>query len=179
MPATTQGNAGIAQWKLQRCHRQFDPVPFAELRYALRLRDAAFGAKRQEAICAAPIEKGVAPGEHDDVEIAPAHELLERRRIEIADTGIPCGLERGVRVAAVDRCEETAERRAAEAEFGDFDAAASELPALHARQVLRRRKPCMPPSTARTVPVVAEASGLARYAIAAATSCAVTRRPIG
>jgi hypothetical protein len=37
----------------------------------------------------------------------------------------------------------------------------------------------MPPSTASTVPVVAPASGLARYAMAAATSSAVTSRPVG
>ena len=37
----------------------------------------------------------------------------------------------------------------------------------------------MPPSTASDMPVVAPAAGLARYAMAAATSSAETRRPVG
>ena len=43
----------------------------------------------------------------------------------------------------------------------------------------RSRKPAMPPSTANEVPVVAPASGPARYNTALATSCALTRRPDG
>src|SRR5207237_8783587 len=42
-----------------------------------------------------------------------------------------------------------------------------------------RRSPAIPPSTGRTVPVVEPDSGLARYAIARATSTAGTSRPVG
>lgn len=54
-------------------------------------------------------------------------------------------------------------------------------PPAFAGQVARagRRRPDMPPSTARDVPVTAPAIGDARYTTASATSCAVTRRPVG
>ena len=43
----------------------------------------------------------------------------------------------------------------------------------------RRRTPCIPPSTARAMPVVALAAGDARYRIVSATSAADTSRPDG
>ena len=47
------------------------------------------------------------------------------------------------------------------------------------RRAGRMRSPAMPPSTASAVPVVALAAGDARWRMAAATSSAVTSRPIG
>ena len=50
---------------------------------------------------------------------------------------------------------------------------------VHGQVRGRRRTPCMPPSTARAMPVVALADGDARYRIASATSAADTSRPDG
>lgn len=59
--------------------------------------------------------------------------------------------------------------------FGDarLDAITADQP-IH----IQTRRPTKPPSTARTLPVVLAALGDAKYAMALATSSAVTKRPM-
>lgn len=70
------------------------------------------------------------------------------------------GFDGGVGLLVVDRGVEVAEGSGAEAEWGDLDAAAAQ--GGHRPAAGRGLRPCMPPSTASAVPVVAPDIGLAK-----------------
>jgi hypothetical protein len=98
-----------------------------------------------------------------------------------------CGCRRPRRVDSRRRCFVVDDREelpsaARPREFGDLHTGRTE-PATgglrRGHDPSRSRSPAMPPSIARAVPVTDEAIGLTRYAIPAATSSALTRRPIG
>src|SRR5690606_9817083 len=55
-------------------------------------------------------------------------ETVERRSVEIADAGVPAGLERGARLRVGERLVHVAERRPAEAHDGDLDARLAQYP---------------------------------------------------
>ncbi len=80
--------------------------------------------------------------------------------VEVADAAFPGRLYGRVRLLVTDRGVEVAEGGGAEAQGSDFGAAAAQ--GGHRSAAGRGLRPCMPPSTARAVPVVAPERGLAK-----------------
>ncbi len=91
-------------------------------------------------------------------------QTVMRSRVEIPDTRLPRSGNRGLGIGIGHRREQVADPRRTEGEFADLHLAASQGPAVraHDRASGRSRRPAIPPSTCRAVPVVLPAAGEAR-----------------
>jgi hypothetical protein len=89
-------------------------------------------------------------------------ESVVRGGVEGAYARLPGRLHRGGRGLLGDRAEEVADAGGPERQLGDPDTGAAQRGRSHAPTAGRSRSPCMPPSTARAMPVTEAAAGLAR-----------------
>lgn len=91
-------------------------------------------------------------------------EAVVRGGVEVPDTALPGGDDGFLGLGVGDRGEQIADHRRAEGEFTDPHRPGPEhvLAHCHGFTPDRRRRPAMPPSTARAVPVTEAAAGEAR-----------------
>src|SRR5690606_12846962 len=90
-------------------------------------------------------------------------ETVERRSVEIANAGVPAGLERGARLRVGERLVHVAERRAAEAHDGDLDARLAQYPpVVRSHALLPRDRRQLRKAARRPPPVRMRQSRFAR-----------------